>query len=161
MKHNLRKVTLAASAFAFAGLLSFGWSEQSGLSLSIGKAEARVGRPLTPMSGAGVARRHYRRAAVGTAAAVGATAWGAGYYTGAGYAGAPYAGNTFLGANAAYHGSYPSEITPQPHYAVRAYYAGGPWYNYSGWDDYKARNGIACTPGTAVKMDDGIMHVCQ
>ncbi len=25
------------------------------------QAQARVGRPLTPMSGAGVARRHYRR----------------------------------------------------------------------------------------------------
>jgi hypothetical protein len=160
MKHNLRKVALAASAFAFAGLLSFGWSEQSGLSLSIAKAEARVGRPLTPVSVAGVARRHYRRAAVGTAAAVGATGWGAGYY-----AGGPYYGGTVRGAHAAYYGdssySHEAPITPQPHYAVRAYYAGGPWYNYSGWDDYAARNSISCTPGTAVKLDDGLMHVCQ
>jgi hypothetical protein len=29
---NLRKVTLAASAFVFAGLFSFGWSEQSAAS---------------------------------------------------------------------------------------------------------------------------------
>jgi hypothetical protein len=55
MKQNLRKVTLAASAFVFAGLFSFGWSEQSGFSLSVEKAEARVGRPLTPMSVARVA----------------------------------------------------------------------------------------------------------
>jgi hypothetical protein len=80
------------SAFVFAGLFSFGWSEQSGVSLSVEKAEARIGRPLTPMSVAGVARRQNRRAgygygygaaaAVGTAAAIGATAP---YYTGAGY----------------------------------------------------------------------------
>jgi hypothetical protein len=44
---------------------------------------------------------------------------------------------------------------------VRAYYAGGPWYNYSGWDDYAAQNGIKCVPGTLVKLDDGLPHVCQ
>src|SRR5690348_7396580 len=39
-------------------------------------------------------------------------------------------------------------------YAVRAYYFGGPWsgpgYSYAGWDDYAARGGIGCRPGTAV-----------
>ena len=52
-------------------------------------------------------------------------------------------------------------ISTRPHYAVSAYYAGGPWYGYSGWDDYRARNAISCTPGTMVKLDDGLMHVCQ
>ena len=157
MRQNLKRVTLAAAAFTFAALFSFSWSEQSGLSLSIEKAEARVGRPLTPVSVAGVARRQYRRAAVGTAVAVGAGA-GAAYYAGAGYAGAPYATGTFRGARAAYYGSAPSDtFTPQPHYAVRAYYAGGPWYNYSGWGDYAARNTIKCTPGTLTKLDDGLM----
>jgi hypothetical protein len=68
-------------------------------------------------------------------------------------------------------------------YAVRAYYAGGPWCGvggtsgygygtagggwggswtcYSGWDDYKGRNGIGCDPGTLIKGGDGIMYVCQ
>ena len=50
-------------------------------------------------------------------------------------------------------------------YAVRAYYWGGPWsgagYSYAGWDDYAARNGIACHPGTVVKGGDGIMYNCQ
>jgi hypothetical protein len=67
-------------------------------------------------------------------------------------------------------------------YAVRAYYAGGPWCGvaggigagwggygpglnnwtcYSGWADYAQRNGIGCTPGTAIKGGDGIMYVCQ
>jgi hypothetical protein len=43
------------------------------------KAEARIGRPLTPMSYAGVARRTTRRAVVG-GAAVGAAAGGGAYY---------------------------------------------------------------------------------
>jgi hypothetical protein len=162
MKQNLRKVTLAAPTFLFAGLLSFGWSGQSGFSLSVEKAEARVGRPLTPVSVAGVARRQNRRAgygygaagAVGTAAAIGAGGWGSPYYSG-----------TVRGARAAYYGGSPTEAGipggSQPHYAVRAYYAGGPWYGYNGWDDYKARNGISCTPGSLTKLDDGHMYVCQ
>jgi drug/metabolite transporter (DMT)-like permease len=159
MKRNFGKVTLAASAFVFAGLFSFTWSEQSGGSLSIEKAEARVGRPLTPMSVAGVARRNNRRAgygaygaaaAVGTAAAIGA---GAAYHAGDRYYGGPV-----RAASAAYN-NYPTETVP--HYAVRAYYAGGPWYGYSGWDEYASRNGIGCTPGTMVKLADGHMYVCQ
>jgi hypothetical protein len=42
---------------------SFNWTPTEGLSLSFGRAEARVGRPLTPVSVAGVARRTTRRAA--------------------------------------------------------------------------------------------------
>jgi hypothetical protein len=61
-------------------LLSFGWSEQGGVSLSVESAQARVGRPLTPMSAAGVARRTTRRAVYGTAAVGAAAAAGAYYY---------------------------------------------------------------------------------
>lgn len=74
MKH-VRKTVLVVSAFACAALFSFGWSEQEGISLSIESAQARVGRPLTPVSVAGVARRQTRRAVVG-GAAVGAAAAG-------------------------------------------------------------------------------------
>ena len=46
----------------------------------VSSAEARIGRPLTPMSYAGVARRTTRRAvAVGAGVAVGAAAAGAVY----------------------------------------------------------------------------------
>jgi hypothetical protein len=52
--------------------------------------------------------------------------------------------------------------------AVRAYYFGGPWsgvnaapYSWAGWSDYASRNGIGCTPGTAIKGGDGIMYLCQ
>ena len=115
MKHA-RKTALAASAFTCAALLSFGWSEQGGISLSIESAQARVGRPLTPMSVAGVARRQNRRAvygggygvgagavAAGTVAAVATTSpnWGWGG-TGSG----PYYGGPVRGAGAAYYGSY-------------------------------------------------------
>ena len=119
MKHA-RKTALAASAFTCAALLSFGWSEQGGISLSIESAQARVGRPHTPVSVAGVARRHNRRAvygagavgagaaaagtaaAIGTAGAVAATSpnWG----WGGNPAGGPYYGGNVRGARAAYYG---------------------------------------------------------
>jgi hypothetical protein len=57
---DVRKAALAASAFACAALFSFGWTEQGGISLSVESAQARVGRPLTPVSVAGVGRRDNR-----------------------------------------------------------------------------------------------------
>ena len=68
---------------------------ERGFSLSVEKAEARVGRPLTPMSVAGMARRQNRRAdyGYGTAAAIGATSP---YYTGGGW-GSPYYSCTVRG----------------------------------------------------------------
>lgn len=69
------KLALAALVAGFAMCGSLGLSSDEGVSLSFGKAEARVGRPLTPVSVAGVARRTTRRAVVG-GAAVGAAAAG-------------------------------------------------------------------------------------
>ena len=57
------------------------WSTANTPSLSLDTANARIGRPLTPMSVAGVNRRVHRRAYYG-AAAVGAAA-GYGYYNAA------------------------------------------------------------------------------
>ena len=167
---SLRTFAIATSAFACATLLSFSWSEQRGVSLSVESAQARVGRPLTPVSVAGVARRQNRRAAyqydaagmsgamavnyAGIAAAAG-TAAVAG--TGTGYYRRPYAGSGALAANAYYGGP----IETNPYYIPRAYYGNGPWYNYSGWADYKAQNGFVCDPGTMIKGSDGLMHVCQ
>jgi hypothetical protein len=123
---SLTTIAIGASTFACAALLSFNWSEQRGVSLSVESAQARVGRPLTPVSVAGVARRQTRRAvygagvvgagaaAVGTAGAVAATSpnWGWGgnpYQTGTGYyAGGPYYGGSVRGGRAAYYGGYPS-----------------------------------------------------
>lgn len=71
--------------FSFAALLggaAFCWSGQLSpdpMSSFVSSAEARIGRPLTPMSYAGVARRTTRRAVVGGAVAAGAVAAGT-YY---------------------------------------------------------------------------------
>jgi len=80
-----------------------------------------------------------------------------------------------------YYSPYRADLTGLSWYAVRAYYAGGPWCGvgtgvgygtagggwggswtcYSGWDDYKGRNGIGCDPGAIVKGGDGIDYACQ
>jgi hypothetical protein len=138
-KTSLGKAALAVSVFTCASMLSFGWSEPKGASLSIERAQAQMSDPYTP----GVTRRQARRAAAG-AAAVGAGVVAAGA-TAAYYAGSPYAGPG--------SGSY-------------AYYGGGsPGSHYSGpgiWSqDYAARNGIICQPGTLVRLEDGLMHRCQ
>jgi hypothetical protein len=140
---SLGKAAIASTAFACAALFSFGWAEQGGVSLSVDSAEARVGRPLTPVSVAGVGRRQARRAAygygagvagtgvgvaaVGTAAAVAATQpWGWGYGGTGYYGGAP------INAQAAYYDS-------------SAGYGGGP----------------SCTPGTLYSAPDGLVQMCR
>jgi hypothetical protein len=72
-----RTILLVTTAIVFAGGLFWGgFGKIDGGFVS--KAEARVGRPLTPMSYAGVARRTTRRAVVvGGAVAAGAVAAGA------------------------------------------------------------------------------------
>ena len=70
---------------------------------------------------------------------------------------------------------YRADLSGLPWYAVRAYYAGGPWCGvvpgsyatavglfgrqswtcYSDWGNYKQVNGIGCGPGTVVKGGDG------
>jgi hypothetical protein len=70
-----RKIVMVASALA-AFVAGLSWSD--GMVATKGffsEADARIGRPLTPMSYAGVARRTTRRAV-----AVGAAAAGAAYY---------------------------------------------------------------------------------
>ena len=105
MKHaSPGKTAIAVSVFACATMLSFDWTEQKGVSLSVESAQARVGRPLTPVSVAGVARRQGRRAAIGAAA------------VGAGVVGAGVAAAGYYGATAPYYGS------------------GGPYAYYGGQD---------------------------
>jgi hypothetical protein len=145
---QVSKSAIAVAAFACSAIFSFGWSEHGGISLSVESAEARIGRPATPGSVAGVARRQTRRgygygaagaaavgaAVVGTAAAVAAT----NYYGGPGY----YSGG--------------------PYYPGAGYGAGGPYagYGYPG-QGYAARNGFTCQPGSMVRLDDGRMYPCQ
>jgi hypothetical protein len=186
---KLKTVAIATSTFACAALLSIGWSEQRGVSLSVERAQARVGRPLTPVSVAGVARRQNRRAAyrydaagiagpmavdyagiaaasAGTAAAVGAATspgwgWGGNPYN----AGGPYAGGPYYGGGArAYYAPPPATTANAPAWNIfTAYHDNGPFYGYSGWDDYKARNALACDPGTVMKTSNehGVHYFCQ
>ena len=143
-KTSLGKAALAVSVFTCASMLSFDWSEPRGASLSIERAQAQMADPYTP----GVARRQERRQerrALAGAAAVGAGVVAAGataaYYGGSG----PYAGPG-SGSYAYYGGGSPA-----------AYYSGpGMWSQ-----DYAARNGIICQPGTLVRLEDGLMHRCQ
>jgi hypothetical protein len=126
------KAALAASSFACAAMLSLSWSGQGGISLSVESAQARVGRPLTPVSVAGVARRHTRRAVYGagiTGAAVIATA---------------------------------GAIATAPYYGGAGDYSGGPYaaYGYP-VQDSATRNGFVCRPGTMVRLDDGLQYPCQ
>ena len=70
-----KTILLAITAVAFSGGLF--WSGSGNIDGGfVSKAEARIGRPLTPMSYAGVARRTTRRAAVvGGAVAAGCLAY--------------------------------------------------------------------------------------
>jgi hypothetical protein len=68
-----------ATILGGAALLWGGQLPLDGRSSLVSSAEARIGRPLTPMSYAGVARRTTRRAVAAGAVATGAVAAGA-YY---------------------------------------------------------------------------------
>jgi hypothetical protein len=75
-KLKLRILGIAATAVFFCSSpLTLQWSPAHLPSVSLQQADARVGRPLTPMSVAGVNRRVHRRAYYGAAAA-GAAGYG-------------------------------------------------------------------------------------
>jgi hypothetical protein len=136
---GLSKFAIATAAFACATMFTFSWSEQSGASLSIESAQARVGRPLTPVSVAGVARRQTRRAAYGYGAGVvGAGVGAAAIGTAAVAASQPW------GWGSGYYGGGPL--------AARAAYSGG-------YGSYGA--GSYCTPGTYYIAADGLVQICR
>jgi hypothetical protein len=72
-KISLKRAMLAAAVVVCGVSGSIDWTSE-GLSYSVESAQARVGRPLTPVSVAGVARRTTRRAVVGGAVVGGAVA---------------------------------------------------------------------------------------
>jgi hypothetical protein len=120
----MKKLSLFASVSAAlvcaAVPASFNWSPANVTLFSLDTAEARVGRPLTATSVAGVSRRvhrrEYRRAAVG--AAVGAAAVGGA------------AAGAYVGGPAPAYGPGPAPAYgPGPAVAAAAPY-GGPGYGY-------------------------------
>ena len=104
-KDSMKKLLIATAALCTALPFTF-----DGVTPTVSKAHAIIGRPLTPMSVAGVHRRAMRRTygvganlgyhPVARAAAYGAAATGAGYY------GARYGGWGGYGDGTGY--SYPS-----------------------------------------------------
>jgi hypothetical protein len=124
--NQLSRFAVSASAALVCAAVpaSLNWSPASVTLFSVDRAEARVGRPLTATSVAGVSRRVYRRgyrraaagAAVG-AAAVGGAAAGA-------YVGAPPP--AYGPGPGAYLGAY----GPGPAVAAAAPPYGGPGYGY-------------------------------
>ena len=80
MKKGTILGTIVGAALLAAAPFSLQWSQKT-VTLSLDSADARVGRPLTPVSVAGVHRRAHRHAAYGAAAAYGGyAAYGSGYY---------------------------------------------------------------------------------
>ena len=92
MKKGMTLSTIVGAALLTAAPFSLQWSQKT-VTLSLDSADARVGRPLTPGSVAGVNRRVHRRAAYGAAAAYGAGSsdayGGSGYGYGYGYGARP------------------------------------------------------------------------
>jgi hypothetical protein len=118
-KLSLFAVSVSAALVCAAVPASFNWPPARTL-FSLDTAEARIGRPLTATSVAGVSRRvhrrEYRRAAVG--AAVGAAAVGGA------------AAGAYVGGPAPAYGPGPAPAYgPGPAVAAAAPY-GGPGYGY-------------------------------
>ncbi|WP_051389568.1 hypothetical protein [Bradyrhizobium sp. Ec3.3] len=143
---RLRNLAIA-STFACAALLSFHWSEQSGVSLSIAGAQAQDGR-------AGYARGHghrygagpYRYDAAGIAGPMAVN------YAGlASAAGTPVAAGPGYGGTGPYGGTY---VTPR---GTRQYGAGPYRYDAAGIAGPMAANyaGLASAAGTPVAAGPG------
>jgi hypothetical protein len=114
MKKGTILGTIVGAALLTAAPLSLQWSQKT-VTLSLDSADARIGRPLTPLSVAGVHRRAYRRAYRGAAYGA-AAAYGVGsYYGSSGYPGYSY------GYPAYGYGSYASGY---PGYGYRYGYGG-------------------------------------
>jgi hypothetical protein len=156
MNKRLAKIVIATTTFTCATLFSLDWSAPGGISLATDHAQARVGRPLTPVSVAGVARRQNRRAgygyggygygagvvgaglAVGAATVAAATSpWGYGYgqqpygyHPAAYYANDPNA--AYASANQGWAGGY-----------AGGFYASSPWGYY---DCHPVSSPYECQP---------------
>lgn len=135
MRKCFGKIAIATTTFTLATLLSVGWSAEGGVSVSIESAQARVGRPLTPVSVAGVARRNYRRGAYGYG--YGAGVVGAGLAAGAVTAAAVAATSPWGYQPMAYdayghpyhQGEYAAAYAGDPSWQG-GYYAESPWGYY-------------------------------
>jgi hypothetical protein len=115
-----------AGIFGLGGLLVNDNLWSPGAASFVTQAEARIGRPLTPFSVAGVARRTTRRAVYAS--------YGYGY--GGGYSsyssGSPYYGYSSYSSGSPYYG-YSSYSSDSPYYGYSSYSSGSPYYGYSSY----------------------------
>ena len=121
MKKGIILSTIVGAALLTAAPFSLQWSQKT-VTLSLDSADARIGRPLTPLSVAGVHRRAYRRAAYGTAAAVGAYGVGS-YYAASRNPGYSYSSYSYPASSG--YGSYSSGY---PSYGYGSYASGYPGF---------------------------------
>ena len=138
MKKRVGKIAITATTFTIAMLASVEWSGQSIVSLSVESAQARVGRPLTPLSGAGVARRQYRRSVYGYG----------GYGYGAGVVGAGLvAAGAVAAATSPWGYGYNQPADAYAYGSEDTTYAGG-YYASSPWGYYDCRmpHAYECQP---------------
>ena len=121
MKKGTILGTIVGAALLAAAPFSLQWSQKT-VTLSLDSADARIGRPLTPMSVAGVHRRAYRWAAYGAAAYGVGSYYGASGYGSYGYPAYGYGSYASGYGYPAYgYGSYASR------YGYGSYASGYPW----------------------------------
>jgi hypothetical protein len=115
---------IGGAALLTAAPFSLTWTQKN-IALTADTADARVGRPLTPLSVAGVNRRAYRRAARGAiyAGTAPAIAYGLGAY----YGGYGYPGYSYAAPSAPYYGTG---------YGYGSYYGGYGGYGGYGYPGY-------------------------
>jgi hypothetical protein len=131
MKKGTILGTIVGAALLAAAPFSLQWSQKT-VALSLDSADARIGRPLTPLSIAGVHRRAYRRAVYGAAAYGVGSYYGAYGYPGYSYGSYGYPAHGYRSYASGYgYGSYASGYG----YGHRSLYAfaGYPGYGYGGW----------------------------
>jgi hypothetical protein len=126
--------TIVGAALLAAAPFSLQWSQKA-VTLSLDSADARLGRPLTPFSVAGVHRRAYRRAVYGAAAYGVGSYYGASGYGSYGYPAYGYGSYASGYGYPAYgYGSYASGYGyGHGHRSLYATAAGYPGYGYGGW----------------------------
>jgi hypothetical protein len=133
---------IGGAALLTAAPFSLQWSQKA-VAVSLESAEARIGRPLTPLSVAGVYRRAYRRAYRG--AVYGGAAAAAAYGVGSYYGG--YGSPTYSYSNYGYPAySYPAYSGyGYPGYSYSSYSYGYPSYGYGGYyrPGYRAARRVA------------------
>ena len=133
MKKGTILGTIVGAALLAAAPFSLQWSQKT-VALSLDSADARIGRPLTPLSIAGVHRRAYRRAVYGAAAYGVGSYYGAYGYPGYSYGSYGYPAYGYRSYASGYgYGSYASGLamaigrfTPSPAIQAMAMVAGPP-----------------------------------